>query len=69
MGQWRMGSWNVGSLTGRSMEVTEELCKRKVDVCGLQETRWKGESSRFVGALGCRYKLWWKGTMDLEVLV
>jgi exonuclease III len=48
-------------MTGKSGEVGEELWKRRVDVCGLQETRWKGESARFVGAKGRRYKFWWKG--------
>ena len=24
------------------------------------ETRWKGESTRFIGAAGNRYKLWWR---------
>jgi hypothetical protein len=28
------------------------------DVCAVQETRWKGEAAKFVGAKGRRYKLW-----------
>ena len=60
-GEWRFCTWNVGSLTGRSLEVAEELWRRRVDVCAVQETRWKGESARLVGARGMRYKLWWKG--------
>jgi exonuclease III len=56
-----MCSWNVGSLTGRSLEVAEKLAKHKIDVACLQETRWKGGSTRFVGAKGSRYKLYWKG--------
>ena len=43
------------------MEVCEELRKRKVDVCGLQEVRWKNEGTRFLGVFGRRYKLWWSG--------
>ena len=39
----------------------EELRKRKVDVCCIQEVRWKGQGARFVGTLGRRYKLWWSG--------
>ena len=39
----------------------EELRKRKVDVCCLQEVRWKGEGARFFGVKGRRYKLWWCG--------
>ncbi|ESO01769.1 hypothetical protein HELRODRAFT_160929 [Helobdella robusta] len=58
---WRFGTWNVGTLTGRSLEVVEELQRRMVDVAALQEIRWKGEGTRFVGAKGGRYKLWWKG--------
>ncbi|ESN93951.1 hypothetical protein HELRODRAFT_180360 [Helobdella robusta] len=49
------------TLTGRSLEVVEELQRRMVDVAALQEIRWKGEGTRFVGAKGERYKLWWKG--------
>ncbi|ESO09831.1 hypothetical protein HELRODRAFT_167641 [Helobdella robusta] len=58
---WRFGTWNVGTLTGRSLEVVEELQRRMVDVAALQEIRWKGEGTRFVGAKGGRYKLCWKG--------
>ena len=48
----RFGTLNVGSLCGR---------KRKVDVCCIQEVRWKGQGARFVGTWGRRYKLWWSG--------
>jgi exonuclease III len=58
---WRFGTWNAGSLSGRSGEVVDELWRRRVDVCAVQETRWKGEAAKFVGAKGRRYKLWWKG--------
>ena len=51
----------MGSLCGRKTEVSEELRKRKVDVCCIQEVRWKGQGVRFVGTLGQRYKLWWSG--------
>ena len=43
------------------MEVCEELRKRKVDVCGLQEVWWKNEGTRVLGVFGRRYKLWWSG--------
>ena len=57
----RFGTLSMGSLCGKKTEVCEELRKRKVDVCGIQEVRWKGQGARFVGALGRRYKLWWSG--------
>ncbi|ESO10365.1 hypothetical protein HELRODRAFT_183689 [Helobdella robusta] len=37
----RLGTLNVGSLTGRSMEIAEMLERRRIDICFLQETRWK----------------------------
>ena len=55
----RFGSWNVGSISSRGTEVREELRKRKVNVCCLQEVRWRGEGARFIGVKGRRYKLWW----------
>ena len=60
----RFGSWNVGSISGRGTEVCEELKKRKVDVCCLQEVRWRGKGARFIGVKGRRYKLWWCGRDD-----
>ena len=59
----RFGSWNVGSISGRETKVCEELRKRKVDVCCLQEVRWRGEGARFFGVKE-RYKLWWCGNDD-----
>ena len=35
----RVGTWNVGSMSGRDTEVCEELRKRWVDVCCLQDVR------------------------------
>ena len=36
----RIGTVNVGTMSGRASEVVEMLTRRKVDVCCLQETRW-----------------------------
>ena len=58
----RVGSWNVGSIRRRGIEICEELRKRKVDVCCLQEVRFKGQGARFIGVKERRYKLWWAGT-------
>ena len=54
----------MGSLSGRGTEVCEELRKRRVDVCCLQEVRWRGQGARFLGAKGRRYKLWWSGNSE-----
>ena len=35
----RVGTWNIGSMSGRGTEVCEELRKRRMDVCCLQGVR------------------------------
>ena len=57
----RFGMLNVGSLCGRKIEVCEKLIKRRVDVCCMQEVKWKGQGACFVGTLGQSNKLWWSG--------
>ena len=57
----RVGSWNVGSMSGRDTEVCEELRKRRMDVCCLQEVRWRGQGARFIGVKGGGYNLCWSG--------
>ena len=60
----RVGTWNVGSMSGRGTEVCEEQRKRRMDVCCLQEKRWRGQGALFMGVKGRRYKLWWSGNSD-----
>ena len=67
--EWRFGIWNVGKMSEKSGEVADQLWKRRVDVCGVHETRWKGESTRFVGARGRRYKFWGGGEWGVGVMV
>ena len=38
--------------------------KRKVDMCCLQEVRWRGQEARFVGCRDRRYKMWLSGNND-----
>ena len=44
-------------LRGRAGEVVEMLECRSVDVCCVQEVRWRGASVRFVEGRRARYKL------------
>ena len=60
----RVGTWNVGSMSGRGTEVCDELRKRRMNVCCLQELRWRGQGARFMDVKGRRYKLWWSGSSD-----
>ena len=60
----RFGSWTVGRFYGRDTEVCEQLRKKEVEMCCLQEVRWRRQGARFVGCRGRRYKLWWSGNND-----
>jgi len=42
----RIGTWNVGTLTCRSRELVEVMKRRKVNICRVQETKWKGEKAK-----------------------
>ncbi len=53
----RFGTWNIGTLTGKSFELVDVLKKRRIDVACIQETRWKGEKAREIRG----YKLWYSG--------
>ncbi|KAK6755534.1 hypothetical protein RB195_014110 [Necator americanus] len=57
----RLATRNVGTLTGRSRELTDSLRKRRVDIYCVQETCWKGSKSR---ELGNGYKLIYHGTSN-----
>ena len=35
-----------------------------IDVCCLQEVRWRGQGARMLGMKGRRYRLWWSGKGD-----
>ncbi|XP_046844695.1 uncharacterized protein LOC124438560 [Xenia sp. Carnegie-2017] len=59
----RVSTVNVGTMKGRSAEVADMLKRRKVDVCGFQEVRFKGEGTRVIKGEdnGARFKWFWKG--------
>ena len=69
----RTATWNVSSMVSRSGEMEDALHIRKNDFCCAQETRWKGESVRMLGANGRRHKLLWqgcnKGTASVGVVI
>ena len=60
-------------MVGRSGEVVDSLHRRRIDFCCAQETRWKDESARMLGAIGRRYKFFWqccnKGTAGVGVFI
>ena len=54
----RVGTLNIGTMTGRGRELADMMEQRNVDILCLQETKWKGSKARNIGG-GC--KLFHKG--------
>ncbi|KAK3542975.1 hypothetical protein QTP70_008094, partial [Hemibagrus guttatus] len=54
----RIGTLNVGTMTGKGRELAEMMERRKVDILCVQETRWKGSKARSIGA---GFKLFYYG--------
>ena len=59
--KFRVGTLNVNTLRGRVSEVVETLSRRKVDLCCIQETRYRGGNCRTIKGKDTRYKLYWSG--------
>ncbi|WP_332309165.1 endonuclease/exonuclease/phosphatase family protein, partial [Candidatus Burkholderia verschuerenii] len=55
----RIGSWNVGTLTSKTLELVETMKRRRVNIMCLQETKWKGAKAKILENTG--YKLWYIG--------
>ncbi|GJR81000.1 retrovirus-related pol polyprotein LINE-1 [Tanacetum coccineum] len=51
----RVGTWKVGSLIRKRLELADALGRPKVDIACFQETKWKGSSTKE----GNGYKLWY----------
>ncbi|XP_059301993.1 uncharacterized protein LOC132053918 [Lycium ferocissimum] len=53
----RVGSWNIGTLSGKSIELVKILKKRRINIACVQETKWVGPKAKDVDG----YKLWLSG--------
>ena len=49
----RVGTLNIGTMTGRGRELADMMKRRNVDILCLQETKWKGSKARNIGG-GCK---------------
>jgi hypothetical protein len=56
----RVGTWNVGSLTGKLREIVDTMIRRRVNILCVQETKWKGQKAKEVKDTG--FKLWYTST-------
>ena len=57
----RIASLNVGTMLGKASEIVEILATRRIDICAVQETRWRGCSTRMITGKHYRYKFLWSG--------
>ena len=54
----RIASWNIESLTGKSIKLVRSLYRRRISIACVQETKWVGTKVREVDG----YKLWYSGS-------
>ena len=45
----RVGTLNIGTMTGRGRELADLMERRNADILCLQETKWKGSKARSIG--------------------
>ncbi|XP_059310894.1 uncharacterized protein LOC132062318 [Lycium ferocissimum] len=53
----RVWSWNIGTLSGKSIELVKILKKRRINIACVQKTKWVGSRAKDVD----EYKLWFLG--------
>ena len=49
----RVGTLNIGTMTGKGRELADMMKQRNVDILCQQETKWKGSKARNIGC-GCK---------------
>ena len=58
---FKIASWNIGTMRGRSSEIVETIMRRNIDLRCVQEVRWRGASARHIIGKDSRYKFFWVG--------
>jgi hypothetical protein len=56
-----VGTYNIGSLTGKLREIVDTMIMRCVNILYVQEMKWKGQKAKEVEDTG--FKLWYIGIM------
>ena len=54
-----LASWNIGSFTGKYVELVEFIIRRNIKILCLQETKWIDDKARPIGEW--YHKLWYIG--------
>ena len=72
-GVLRVCTVNAGTMRGRSREVVDMLVRRQVDICCVQEVRYKGGGAATIGSGEEKYCFFYSGCMEggggVDVLV
>ena len=53
----RFASWNIRTLTSKSIELVKASCRRKINIASIQEVKWVGIKGREING----YNLWYLG--------
>ena len=64
---FKIASWNIGTMRGRSSEIVETITRRNIDLCCVQEVRWRGASARHITGRDSRYKFSGLATTKAQV--
>jgi Reverse transcriptase (RNA-dependent DNA polymerase)/Endonuclease/Exonuclease/phosphatase family len=59
----RLGTINVGTMTGRSRELVAALKSHRIDIACIQETKWNGAKAKDIGE---GYKLHYNGERNTQ---
>ena len=57
----RVATVNIRTLRGRASKVVETVSRRNINICCLQEVRWRGAVTRTITGKDTQYKLFWIG--------
>ncbi|KAI0507497.1 hypothetical protein KFK09_013622 [Dendrobium nobile] len=52
----RIGTWTIGSLTGKLMELIDNMIHRKLNILCIKETKWVGEKAKEIDSLGFKLR-------------
>ena len=55
--RFRVATWNIGTLNGKTMELVDVMIRRRVSIAYVQETKWTGEKARKIEDTG--FKLYY----------
>jgi len=55
----RFGTWNIGTLVGKSMKVVDSMTRRRINFMCPQETKWVGKKAKELDS--SEFKLWYNG--------